>query len=67
MDTKTDFNNNRRNGVANTDYGSEDSWNDYISLAKTNLVDWFTILSTLPYMYYFSSLSQIPAPKDWGG
>ena len=26
-----------------------------------------TILSTLPYMYYFSSLSLIPAPKDWGG
>ena len=28
---------------------------------------WFTILPTLPYMYYFSSLSLIPAPKDWGG
>lgn len=30
-------------------------------------VAWFTILPTLPYMYYFSSLSLIPAPKDWGG
>lgn len=29
-------------------------------------VAWFTILPTLPYMYYFSSLSLIPAPKDWG-
>lgn len=28
-------------------------------------VAWFTILPTLPYMYYFSSLSLIPAPKDW--
>ena len=26
---------------------------------------WFTILPTLPYMYYFSSLLLIPAPKDW--
>ena len=39
MDSETDFNNNRRNGFANSDYGNEDSWNDYISLAKTNLVD----------------------------
>lgn len=39
MDTKTDFNNNRRNGVANTDYGSEGSWNAYIPLAKISLVD----------------------------
>ena len=53
MDTETDFNNNRRNGVANTHYGSEGSWNAYISLAKNGLVDWFTILPTLPYMYYF--------------
>lgn len=30
-------------------------------------VAWFTILPTLPYMYYFSSLSLIPVPKDWGG
>lgn len=67
MDTETDFNNNRRNGFANSDYGSEGSWNDYIPLAKTCLVDWFTILSTLPYMYYFSLLLLIPAPKDWGG
>ena len=29
----------RRDGFANSDYGSEDSWNDYISLAKTSLVD----------------------------
>lgn len=34
MDTETDFNNNRRNGVAYSDYGSEGSWNDCISLAK---------------------------------
>ena len=53
MDTKTDFNHNRTDGFANSDYGSEDSWNDYIPLAKTSLVDWFTILPTLPYMYYF--------------
>ena len=39
VDTETDFNNNRRNGVANTDYGSEGSWNAYIPLAKTCLVD----------------------------
>ena len=39
MDTETDFNNNRRNGVANTDSGSEGSWNAYIPLAKTSLVD----------------------------
>lgn len=36
---ETDINNNRRDGFANSDYGSEDSWNDYISLAKTSLVD----------------------------
>ena len=53
MDTETDLNNNRRNGFANSDYGSEGSWNAYIPLAKTCLVDWFPILSTLPYMYYF--------------
>lgn len=53
MDTKTDFNNNRRDGFAYPHYGSEDSWNDYISLAKISLVDWFPILSTLSYMYYF--------------
>ena len=53
MDTETDFNNNRRNGFANSDYGSEGSWNAYIPLAKTCLVDWFTILPTLAYMYYF--------------
>ena len=39
MVAKVDFNNNRRDGFANSDYGSEDSWNDYISLAKTSLVD----------------------------
>ena len=39
MDTKTDFNHNRRDGFANSDYGSEGSWNDYIPLAKTSLVD----------------------------
>lgn len=39
VDTETDFNNNRRNGVANTHYGSEGSWNAYIPLAKTCLVD----------------------------
>ena len=39
MDTETDFNNNRRNGFANSDYGSEGSWNVYIPLAKTCLVD----------------------------
>ena len=39
MDTKTDFNNNRRDGFANSDYGSEDSWNAHIPLAKTCLVD----------------------------
>ena len=39
MDTETDFNNNRRDGFANSDYGSEDSWNVYIPLAKTCLVD----------------------------
>ena len=33
------FNNNRRNGFANSDYGSEGSWNAYIPLAKTCLVD----------------------------
>ena len=38
--------------------------NDYISLAKTCLVDWFTILPTLPYMYYFSLLSPNPSLKD---
>ena len=27
VDTETDFNNNRRNDVANTDSGSEGSWN----------------------------------------
>ena len=54
MDTETDFNNNRRNGFANSDYGSEGSWNAYIPLAKTCLVDWFPILPTLPYMYYFT-------------
>ena len=64
-DIETDFNNNRRNSFANSDYGSEGSWNAYLPLAKTCLVDWFTILPTLPYMYYFSSLSLIPAPKDW--
>lgn len=39
MDAEVDFNNIRRDGLANSDYGSEDSWNDYISLAKTSLVD----------------------------
>ena len=39
MDTKTDFNNNRRDSFAYPNYGSEDSWNDYISLAKISLVD----------------------------
>ena len=39
MDTETDFNNNRRNGFANSDYGSEGSWDAYIPLAKTCLVD----------------------------
>ena len=53
MDAEVDFNNIRRDGCANSDYGSEGSWNGHISLAKTCLVDWFTILSTLPYMYYF--------------
>ena len=28
---------------------------------------WFTILPTLPFLYYFSSLLLIPAPKDWAG
>ena len=28
-------------------------------------VAWFTILPTLPYMYYFSSLSPNPSLKDW--
>lgn len=39
MDAEVDFDNIRRDGFANSDYGSEDSWNDYISLAKTSLVD----------------------------
>ena len=39
VDTETDFNNNRRDGFANSDYGSEDSWNAHIPLAKTYLVD----------------------------
>ena len=39
MDAKADFNNNRRDVFADSNYGSEDSWNDYISLAKTSLVD----------------------------
>ena len=39
MDTETDFNNNRRNCFANSDYGSEGGWNAYIPLAKTCLVD----------------------------
>lgn len=39
MDAKTDFYNNRRDSFADSNYGSEDSWNDYISLAKTSLVD----------------------------
>ena len=39
MDTETDFNNNRRNSFANSDYGSEGGWNAYIPLAKTCLVD----------------------------
>ena len=39
MDAGADFNNNRRDGFADSDYGSKDSWNDYISLTKTSLVD----------------------------
>ncbi|MCI7107446.1 MAG: hypothetical protein MR945_06145 [Agathobacter sp.] len=39
MDTETDFNNNRRNCFANSDYGSEGGWNAYIPLAKNCLVD----------------------------
>lgn len=39
MDTKTDFNNNRRDGFAYLHYGSEVGWNDYISLTKSSLVD----------------------------
>ena len=38
-DAKVDFNNNRRDGYADSDYGSEDSWNDHISLAKIGMVD----------------------------
>lgn len=51
MDAETDFDNIRRDGFANCDYGSEGSWNAYIPLAKTCLVDYFPILSALPYMY----------------
>ena len=64
MVAKVDFNNNRRDGFADSNYISQGDWNNYISLAKTRVVDWFPILSTLPYMYYFSSFSLIPAPKD---
>ena len=32
---------------------------------ESNCDSWFTILSTLPYMYYFSSLSLDPSLKDW--
>ena len=39
MDAEVDFDNIRRDGFANSDYGSEGSWNDYIPLAKTCLVD----------------------------
>ena len=39
MVAKVDFGNNRRDVFADSNYGSEDSWNDYISLAKTSLVD----------------------------
>ena len=42
--------------------GKGNALNEGIRLARN---DWFTILPTLPYMYYFSSLSLIPAPKDW--
>ena len=36
-----------------------------IFVCSPYITGWFTILPTLPYMYYFSSLSLIPAPKDW--
>ena len=39
MDAEVDIENIIGYGFANSDYGSEDSWYDYISLAKTSLVD----------------------------
>ena len=52
MDAKADINNNRRDIFANSNYGyKDDSWNDYISLAKAKVVDSFPIPSTPPYMY----------------
>ena len=38
MYAEVDLNNNRRDGFADLSYGSEDSWNDCILLAKIGVI-----------------------------
>ena len=64
MDAEVDFNNIRRDGFADSDYGSEDSWNDYISLAEIGVVDWSAVLYTLVFFRFLSALFSLPCRKE---